>query len=76
LIRGDPGLSTADRREPSLLTMDTVLDRPMAATLFQREAGGPWIATAHTDGETDVPGLGVSLPLADCYEGLELPPQT
>ncbi len=56
--------------------MDTVLDRPMAATLFQREAGGPWIATAHTDGETDVPGLGVSLPLADCYEGLELPPQT
>jgi len=42
----------------------------MAATLFQREPGGVWIASAHTDGELSLPGLDIRLPLADLYQGL------
>jgi Uma2 family endonuclease len=61
---------------PSLSAYVLLEQTAMAATLFQREAGGPWIATAHTDGEITLPGLAVSIPLADCYEGLEFPPQT
>jgi hypothetical protein len=45
-----------------------------AATLFQREPGGAWIATAHTDGALVLPGLDIALPLADVYEGLTFPP--
>jgi Uma2 family endonuclease len=42
----------------------------MAATLFGREPGGAWIASAHTDGEFVLSGLDISLPLADQYRGL------
>jgi hypothetical protein len=42
----------------------------MAATLFQREPGGPWIASAHTAGELLLPGIGIAVPLADLYQGL------
>jgi Uma2 family endonuclease len=45
----------------------------MAATVFQREPGGAWIATAHTDGSLILPGLGVTVPLADLYQGLTFP---
>ena len=42
----------------------------VAATLFQREPGGVWIASGHTDGELILPGIDVTLPLADVYQGL------
>jgi Uma2 family endonuclease len=42
----------------------------MAATLFQREPGGPWIASGHTEGAIALPGLNVMLPLADVYQEL------
>jgi hypothetical protein len=42
----------------------------VAATLFQREPGDAWIASPHTDGALVLPGLDISLPLADLYQGL------
>jgi hypothetical protein len=42
----------------------------MAAALFQREPGGAWIASAHTGGDLRLPGLDITLPLADLYQGL------
>jgi Uma2 family endonuclease len=42
----------------------------VAATFFQREPGGAWIATAHTDGVLVLPGLDITMPLADLYQGL------
>lgn len=42
----------------------------VAATLFQRETGGVWIASGHTEGELVLPGLNVVMPLADVYQGL------
>jgi Uma2 family endonuclease len=41
-----------------------------AATLLQREAGGAWIASAHTSGSLALPGLDVALPLTELYRGL------
>jgi len=45
----------------------------MAATLFRREPGGTWTASAHTDGALILPGLDITLPLADLYQGLTFP---
>lgn len=45
----------------------------IAATLFRREPGGEWIASAHTAGMLDLPGLEISLPLPDLYQGLSFP---
>jgi hypothetical protein len=60
--------------------MDTVLGRPwttdkleqtaMAATFYQREIGGPWIATAHTEGKLALLGLSIVLSLTEVYHGL------
>jgi Uma2 family endonuclease len=47
----------------------------MAATLFQREPGGAWVASAHTGGALALPGLEVQLPLVDLYQGLTFPTQ-
>lgn len=47
----------------------------IAATLLQREPGGPWIATAHTEGALALPGLDLTIPLADLYQGLTFPAQ-
>ena len=44
-----------------------------AATLYQREPGGSWTASAHTSGELNLAGLNLTLPLADVYRGLMLP---
>jgi Uma2 family endonuclease len=41
-----------------------------AATVFHRQTGGPWIASAHTDGDLPLPGLDLQVPLADLYRGL------
>jgi Uma2 family endonuclease len=60
---------------PSLRAYLLLEQTAIAATLYLREPGGPWIATAHTDGEIALPCLGVTLPLADCYAGLEFAPQ-
>ncbi len=63
-----------DYAEVSSLRSYVLLEQTaMAATLFQREPGGAWIATAHTDGTVLLPGLDVTLPLADLYQGLTFP---
>ena len=46
----------------------------IAATMFRREPGGEWIASAHTEGSLALPGLDVTLPLAEPYRGLTFPP--
>ena len=58
---------------PSLRGYVLLEQTTMAATLFQREPGGAWIATAHTDGGLVLPGLDVTVPLVDLYEGLTFP---
>ncbi|MBV9251434.1 MAG: Uma2 family endonuclease [Acetobacteraceae bacterium] len=58
---------------PSLRSYVLLEQTAVAATLFRREPGGPWIATAHTEGTLDLPGLGITLPLTDLYSGLSFP---
>lgn len=55
---------------PSLRCYVLLEQMAMAATLYQREIGGPWIATGHTEGTVALPGLDVVLPLAELYQGL------
>jgi len=70
--------ATADRVEklidyaalPSLRCYVLLEQTAVAATLFQREPGGAWIATAHTGEALVLPGLDITLPLADLYQGL------
>jgi len=61
---------------PSLRAYILLEQAAIAATVYRREPGGPWIATGHTDGEITLPGLGVALPLADCYAGLAFADET
>ena len=58
---------------PSLRAYVLLEQTAVAATLFQREAGGPWIASAHTTGDLLLPGIGIAVPLADLYLGLSFP---
>jgi len=58
---------------PSLRSYVLLEQTAIAATLFQREPGGPWTASAHTSGVLAVPGLDIVLPLADLYQGLTFP---
>jgi Uma2 family endonuclease len=46
----------------------------VAATLFQREPGGTWSASAHMAGALVVPGIDITLPLAEIYRGLSFAP--
>ncbi len=55
---------------PSLRTYVLLEQTAVAATLFHREPGGAWIASAHTDGALVLPGLDLTLPLKDLYRGL------
>jgi Uma2 family endonuclease len=55
---------------PSLCAYVLLEQAAVAATLSQREPGGPWIATAHTAGDLVLSGIGISLPLAGLYQGL------
>jgi Uma2 family endonuclease len=55
---------------PSLRCYLLLEQTAMAATLFQREPRGAWIASARTDGELVLPGIDVTLPLVDLYQGL------
>jgi Uma2 family endonuclease len=58
---------------PSLRAYVLLEQTAVAATLFQREPGGPWIASAHTGGDLVLPGVDVALPLAAAYRGLTFP---
>ncbi len=55
---------------PSLRCYVLLEQTKVAATMFQREPGGAWIARAHTGGAPVLPGLDIGLPLADAYQGL------
>jgi hypothetical protein len=58
---------------PSLRHYVVVEQTGIGALLLQREPGGPWIASAHTDGVLALPGLDVELPLAALYDALSFP---
>ena len=55
---------------PSLRSYVLLEQSEIAATLFQREPEGEWIASAHTGGLLILPGVDVTLPLAELYRGL------
>ena len=55
---------------PSLRSYVLLEQTAVAATMFQREPGGDWIASAHTEGSLILPGIDITLPLADLYRGL------
>jgi len=58
---------------PALRSYVLLEQTAVAATLFQRDQGGAWIASAHTAGALIVPGLDIILPLANLYQGLTFP---
>jgi Uma2 family endonuclease len=58
---------------PSLRAYVLLEQTAVAATLFQREPGAAWIASAHTHGELILPGIDIAVPLADLYAGLSFP---
>jgi Uma2 family endonuclease len=60
---------------PSLRSYVLLEQTMMAATLFQREPGGVWIASVYTDGELILPGVDIRLPLAGLYQGLNFSPR-
>ncbi|MFO1027794.1 MAG: Uma2 family endonuclease [Acetobacteraceae bacterium] len=55
---------------PSLRCYVLLEQTAVAATLFQRNPGGQWIATAHIEGALPLPGLDIAVPLEDLYQGL------
>ncbi|WP_428484433.1 Uma2 family endonuclease [Rhodopila sp.] len=55
---------------PSLRCYVLLEQTVVGATVFQREPGGAWIATAHTAGTLTLPGVDIILPLPDLYRGL------
>jgi len=58
---------------PSLRAYVLLEQTAVAATLFQREPGGAWIAGAQTGGALILPGVDLTIPLADPYHGLTFP---
>jgi Uma2 family endonuclease len=58
---------------PSLRCYVLLEQTAVAATLFQREPGGAWTASAHTGGTLSLPGVDAELPPADLYRGLIFP---
>jgi Uma2 family endonuclease len=58
---------------PSLRAYVLLEQTAVAATLFQRETGQPWIASAHTTGELHLPGIDIAVPLAELFHGLTFP---
>jgi Uma2 family endonuclease len=58
---------------PSLRAYVLLEQAAIGATLFQRAAVGAWIGSAQTGGSLILPGLDVTLPLADLYRGLTFP---
>lgn len=58
---------------PSLRSYVLLEQTAIAATLFQREPAGTWTASAHTEGALILPGIDLTLPLAELYQGLTFP---
>lgn len=58
---------------PSLRCYVLLEQTAIAATVLQREPGGPWVASAHTGGVLTLTGLDLAVPLADLYRGLTFP---
>ena len=58
---------------PSLRAYVLLEQTAPAATVFRREPGAAWIASAHTAGELVLPVIDIGLPLADLYGGLTFP---
>jgi Uma2 family endonuclease len=58
---------------PSLRTYVLLEQTVIGATVFRREPGQPWIATAQTDGTIELADLDIAVPLAALYEGLTFP---
>ena len=58
---------------PSLRCYVLLEQTSVAATLYQREPGGAWIATAPRDGTLILPGVDVTLSLSELYRGLTFP---
>lgn len=58
---------------PSLRGYVLLEQTAVAATLFQREPGGVWTASAQITGALIVPGLDITLPLVELYRGLTFP---
>ena len=55
---------------PSLRCYVLLEQTAVAATLFNREPGGDWIASAHTTDELVLAGIDITVPLAALYRGL------
>lgn len=55
---------------PSLRSYVLLEQTAAAVTIFQREPGGAWTASAQTGGALFLPGIDLTLPLADLYQGL------
>lgn len=45
----------------------------IGATVFRRQPGQAWIATAQTDGALELTDLGIAVALAALHEGLTFP---
>lgn len=58
---------------PSLRRYVLLEQTAVAATIFQCEPGGPWIATAHAGGPLVLPPLNITLPRPEPYPGLTFP---
>jgi hypothetical protein len=58
---------------PSLRAYVLLEQTAVAATLFQRGSGGEWTASAHMADALVLPGLDITLPLADLDRGLTFP---
>jgi hypothetical protein len=58
---------------PSLRCYVLLEQTTIAATVFRREPGGPWLAEALTGGALALPGLDTSPDLAGLYRGLAFP---
>jgi Uma2 family endonuclease len=70
----DRVLKLTEYAEVSSLRTYVLLEQTViGATIFRREPGQPWIASAQTDGEVELADLGIAIPLAPAYEGLTFP---
>ena len=63
------------RAVPSIRRYIILEHTSAALTVFARQDTGDWIATALTSDDTlDLPEIGITIPVTDLYEGVDLPP--
>jgi Uma2 family endonuclease len=58
---------------PSLRSYVLLELTAVATTLFHREPGGEWLASAHIGDSLVLPDVDIPVPLADLYRGLTFP---